>query len=185
MTIKLLTLKTGLLATVALLVYAGIGSAHCFNNAILGAARDSQDLYHLRCYTLPGGLPTSRLVANVNMQSGFGAGGSPILTNTVKLQIAKNGFLPSAVVADGTNSAIYNLATCNASSQSVTAVLNGGNDSYVILIDKAGADTGRLYGAQFHCLDVNGHLTGLAEELPSNTALISPAPGDIDLLISQ
>lgn len=183
---KSFKLKPALLAVAVLSVsaYTGLASAHCFNGELLGTARDSEDLYHVMC-----GAGTTRLVADVNLQAGAGSGGSPVITNAIKLQIAKNGLLPSVVVADTVAGGGYNTSTCAAlGTDSPSATLNGGVGEYDILVDKTGSDIAKTYGINFHCQDAAGNHTLTVEPLVGSNVLTIGSPalvGDIDMLIDQ
>lgn len=178
---KYLQIKPALLAAAVLSAsaYTGLSSAHCLTGRALGAATSAVDLYRVKCFN-DGSGDADHIDALVNLE----AGGS-----SVRAQIAREGFAPSAISTDTTNAATNCAAattiTLDPSAQQAGA---SGNGDYNILVNKT-STTAKTYGLVFHCETSGNVETGTSEvhtgsaapELAGNAAL----GGDIDLLIDQ
>jgi hypothetical protein len=170
------TLKFKLLA-LAISSFSGMVSAHCFNGSSVAAAASNDDVYQVQCDAA-----TTKLQVSVNNQT----------AGTVRAQIGKPGYNPSALITDNTNSGTINLATCAvpAAVAAQTTTLTGGKGVYTIVVDHTDA-VAKTYGLSFHCQDNAGVHTGTTEVINDvDDAVgaggpVSPAPGDIHLIINQ
>jgi hypothetical protein len=215
-TMKKTTLKSTLATSilVAVSAYTGMVSAHCFNSTgnqplKLGSATNTHDLYRLQCFDDGDAGPADRVEAAVQKQSANLSGLG------VRVQIAREGYAPSAIVSDTgykTGDSIDE-ESCSAApgstATSAFAVLqpqlqagspndaaNAGNadGDYNILVDKTNLHiTSQDYGIIFHCLNAAGDETGTAQVVPNgrapelvgNNTFGPPSTADIDLLIDQ
>ena len=208
--------KTALASSILLVSagFAGVASAHCFNAnnsqpLKLGSATNTHDLYRLQCFNDGVNGDADRVEAAVQKQS------TNITGLGVRVQIAREGYAPSAIVSDTgfkTGDSIDD-TTCTAAvgstPTSALAVLQpqlqagapnaaadagNANGDYNILVDKTNAHVlSQNYGIIFHCLNAAGDETGTAQvvangrtpELLGNDEFGPASTADIDLEIDQ
>ncbi|NOU21041.1 MAG: hypothetical protein HOO93_04495 [Methyloglobulus sp.] len=182
--------KTALASSILLLSagFAGVASAHCFNAnnsqpLKLGSATNTHDLYRVQCFNNGAG-DADRVEAAVQKQSanfsGFG----------VRVQIAREGYTPSAIVSDtgyasgdsldlegefGEECSVVPGSTSaspfavlqphlQAGTPNEAADAGNANGDYNILVDKTNAHVfSQNYGMIFHCLAADGAETGTAQ----------------------
>lgn len=206
------TLATSILVAVS--AYTGMVSAHCFNsNGLqplrLGSSTNTHDLYRLMCFNDEVNGDADRVEAAVQKQS------SNINGLGVRVQIAREGYAPSAIVQDTNHRTgdSIDTETCTAAAGSTAispfAVLQphlqagtpnaaaeagNANGDYNILVDKTNLHiVSQNYGIVFHCLNADGEETGTAQvvangrapELDGNNEFGPASGGDIDLEIDQ
>lgn len=212
---KTTALKATLTATLlAAGAYVGTASAHCFNSdgnqpLLLGSATNTHDLYRFQCFNDSVNGDAATVEAAVQKQSANYSGMG------VRVQIAREGYAPSAIVSDTgyTSGDSIDTETCSAAAgstptssfASISPQLQAGapnaaadagnaNGAYNLLIDKTNVHVfSQRYGLIFHCLNAAGEETGTAQvvpngrapELTGNNEFGPEDESDVDLLIDQ
>lgn len=212
---KTTSIKAALAATLlATGAYAGLASAHCFNAngsqpLLLGSPTNTHDLYRLQCFNDGVNGDAASVEAAVQKQSPNYSGMG------VRVQIAREGYAPSAIVSDTgfTTGDSIDTASCTAAAGSTPAStfatlspqlqagapnaaadLGNANGDYNLLVDKTNVHVfSQQYGIIFHCLNAAGQETGTAQvvangrapELLGNNTFGPEAESDIDLEIDQ
>jgi hypothetical protein len=191
-----------------------VASAHCFNAnnsqpLKFGSATNTHDLYRLQCFNDGVNGDADRVEAAVQKQS------ANITGLGVRVQIAREGYAPSAIKSDTAYKAGDHIdtgtetveGTCEAAIGSTptsgfailqpqlqagapNAAADAGkaNGDYNILVDKTDLHpVSQNYGIIFHCLNAAGDETGngRAPELFGNNEFGPEDESDIDLLIDQ
>lgn len=208
--------KTALASSILLVSagFAGVASAHCFNAnnsqpLKLGSATNTHDLYRLQCFNDGVNGDADRVESAVQKQS------ANITGLGVRVQIAREGYAPSAIVSDTgfASGDSIDTETCTAAAGSTptsafailqphlqagapnaAADAGNANGDYNILVDKTNLHVvSQNYGIIFHCLNADGEETGTAQvvangrtpELFGNNDFGPEDESDIDLLIDQ
>lgn len=183
--------KTALASSILLASagFAGVASAHCFNAngnqpLKLGSATNTHDLYRLQCFNDGENGDADRIEAAVQKQSANFTGLG------VRVQIAREGYAPSAIVQDtayasgdkldvegefGEECSVVPGSTSaspfavmqphlQAGAPNAAADAGNANGDYNLLVDKTNVHIfSQDYGIIFHCLNADGGETGTAQ----------------------